>query len=157
MKITLNQLKKKDASIDGLKWFEDTFENQAEHTKIIKQLEKEKDSHDWILWLFRNFKLSGICRGWYSNGTKHYKQHYKNGKGHGIYIGWRSNGNKAFEYNFKNGDRHGISIVYDYNGNKSYEHNYKNGKLHGICTTYYFNGNKSYKDHYKNGKEIKEV
>ena len=128
MKITLDELKKKDACAEGLKWFEDTFENQAEHTEIIKQLEKEKDCDNWIDWLFRNFKLSGICRGWFSNGTKSYEWNYKNGKLHGICRGWYSNGNKWYEDHFKNGKEHGISIVYYYDGNKSYECNFKNGE-----------------------------
>ena len=80
MKITLDELKKKDACKDGLKWFKKTFGNQAEHTKIIKELEKEKDCDCWIDWLFENFKLSGICKGWYSDGTKSYEGIIKTGK-----------------------------------------------------------------------------
>jgi antitoxin component YwqK of YwqJK toxin-antitoxin module len=84
MKITLKKLKELKACKAGIKWFEEHFGEEAEHTAVIKLLEDQKDRNGYITFIFMKFKLSGKCRRWGENGELFCETNYKNGKRHGV-------------------------------------------------------------------------
>ena len=104
MKITLRMLEEKGASPEGIKWFKKNFGKETDHTKIIKKLEEEKTTTNWMGWLYCNFKLSGRYQEWYENGNKYAERNYKDGKRHGRCKLWYDNGKKSFDCTFKDGE-----------------------------------------------------
>jgi len=113
MKITIEMLDEKDACYDGMMWFMKRFGVEADHTEIIRQLEKEKATEDWMDWLIERFKLSGRAQQWWENGKKKWNCPYKNGKPHGRCQEWLDDGTKFNDYILKKGkiikDNMGVS------------------------------------------------
>ena len=103
MNLTYDMLVKKRACGSGLEYFKKHFKDGTDIWEVIKHLEEIKTSKEWTFWLFRNFKLTGICRNWYLNRTLWHENNYKNGEKDGVCKSWYSNGILAYEYNFKNG------------------------------------------------------
>jgi hypothetical protein len=94
VKITLEMLKKKDASDKFLLWFTEHFsgDGSPDHTEILQKLDDQKHRDEYGDWLLEEFGLSGTSTWWYINGAKARETHYINGKEHGIENWWYMNG-----------------------------------------------------------------
>ena len=73
------------------------------------------------------------------NGKKIEEKKFKNGKLHGIWKGWYSDGSKKFIKKYKNGVIYATSEHFDPNGSKIIQRKYKNGTLHGKQREWYPN------------------
>ena len=129
MEITLDKLEANKACGQGLFWFSERFPEGAEHTEIISRLEEEKTTTDWIEWLLKEFKLSGIARSWHPNGQLAYEWSYENGELHGESRDWYPNGQLKYEWVYENGEVHGIQRGWHPNGKLGYEQTYNHGFL----------------------------
>jgi len=103
MFITLEDLVEYGACKEGQKEFKKNFPNGIDVYELVKKLEERKDHKRYIEWLFSCFKLTGICRCWYSNGNLHYEYNIRNGRQHGICREWYGDGTLWFERNYKDG------------------------------------------------------
>ena len=129
--ITVRKLKKLNACEDSINDFINEFgKNCKIHVeKLIEILHKNKDSNGYSFWLFKTFKLTGICYGYYDTGKIYYKANYKKGKLDSEYITYYENGKISCKANFKNSLKHGERIIYHNNGIIYHKENYKNDEL----------------------------
>ena len=93
IRVTLKVLKKHNACPDAIERFKKENHEGQDVWEIINILEKEKDSNNYIWWLFEKYKLSGICQGWWENGNKCHEATFIKGKFHDRCRGWYDNGN----------------------------------------------------------------
>ena len=151
--ITVKKLRELNAYSSAIIEFINEFgKNGKIHVKkLIEILHKNKDSNGYSFWLFKTFKLTGICYDYHNNGQISYKINFKNGLRHGERIVYHSNGKIVRKTNYKNGKLHGEYISYYENGKISYKINFKNGLKHGEYISYYENNKIFYKVNYKNG------
>ena len=108
MNITLKKLKEHEACKEGIKAFKSLKRDTINIYELVKMLDDNKDSNGYIYWLFNQFKLTGVCRGWYSNGKLRYEGYYLNGQYHnteGPAINWYENGKLSYEEYYLNGEK----------------------------------------------------
>lgn len=103
MKITIDILKKNKARTELLDYFTTTFSWDAEVDvyEFIAQIHKDKKNFSH--WLYRKFKLSGICERFYGNGGINYRQNCKDGKFHGFGEYFYKNRGVRHRGNYKDG------------------------------------------------------
>jgi hypothetical protein len=105
MKITLKKLKELKACSDGLEYFEANHGNEAELDKVLEKLRLERTTTDYICWLFRNLKLSGVAEKWHEDGQLAERENYKNGELDGLREEWYEDGQLKLRENYKNGEQ----------------------------------------------------
>lgn len=93
---------------------------------------------------YKNGKLEGNRKVYYSDGTLAEDTNYKAGIKDGFSKIFSDKGKLIEEYFFKNGQYDGVASYYDGTGNKLYEGNYNNGKRVG--TWKFFENNKLFKE-----------
>jgi len=129
MKITIEMLDKKQACYDGMIWFMRYFGTEAGHTDIIRQLEKEKTTTDWMDWLYHTFQLSGRFRRWYPGGRLNEEYMCQNGKPHGRHRLWDPDGTLRIDYIYRKGKLHGRYRQWGSDGTLWVDFIYRNDKL----------------------------
>ena len=104
MEITYDLLAEKKACCNALVEFKEHFGAESVDVwDLIELLEEKKDSEGYISWLFKAFKLTGICRAWWDNGKLWSEHGYKDGLLHGIRRVWHENGALWSEENYREG------------------------------------------------------
>ena len=78
---------------------------------------------------YKDGKLDGVQRYWYSNGQLYIEENYKNGQQDGVQRYWYDNGQLNEEANYKDGKLDGIRKVWYNDGELKFELNYKNGVI----------------------------
>jgi len=149
MKITKQMLIDADACDDQVALFEKTFPDGATWPDDV---EKAGRAGLDVGWAAVKFKLSGRCRGWYSNGQLDYDENYEHGELHGRCQLWYPNGQLWYDKNYEHWKRHGRCRGWYDNGQLEYEANYEYGERHGLCRWWHSNGQLWYEDNYEHGK-----
>lgn len=127
--------------------------------EVIHDLEEQKDCKGSIPMLFKQFKLTGLCKSWHDNGNLRYEENYKKGKLDGLFFSFYPN--KALESRsfYKNDKKDGISVAFTDDNEELYEECYKKGVRDGLC--FYYNADGSgtlrYHERWKNGKLLDVV
>ena len=70
-----------------------------------------------------------ILRGYYEDGSKHYKDEFKYDERDGKYIEWYENGNKHYEMTFRDGKLNGKRFMWRESGYNELCEEHKDGKL----------------------------
>lgn len=125
MKITKKKLQNLDACKDGVDWFIENFPNGTTIDELLDRIRDKKAP--WMSWVFANFKLSGVCEAWCSNGQLGDRDNYVNGKLEGLCEWWYSNGQLASRENYVNDELDGVCEYWHLNGQLRYRENYVNG------------------------------
>jgi hypothetical protein len=125
MKITKKKLQELDACVPGVDWFESQFPEGATIEELLDRIRYKKAP--WMSWLFANFKLSGVCEGWYPNGQLCDRDSYVNGKLNGLCEWCYSNGQFASRENYVNDELDRVCEYWDKNGKLRSRENYVNG------------------------------
>lgn len=115
---------------------------------ISQTIEKQIDG-EWILFV-NNEKFTGIVLQDWEDKT--HQKTYKDGKLNGLYRAYYSYGNLAFSGNFKNGKKQGLCEWYYKNGKIKEKGNYYNGNQVDFHEWYYENGKIKEKSIIKNGE-----
>jgi antitoxin component YwqK of YwqJK toxin-antitoxin module len=129
MKITIKDLIEKDVCDEGVEWFKEHFDGEVDIWDVIKLLEEQKDSNGYIGWLFREFKLTGVCKEWHYDGKLWRRANYKDGELHGEFEWWDDDGQLRDRCNYKDGEYHGKCEWWDKDGVLTDSGIYDNGTL----------------------------
>ena len=118
MEINVKMLEGKKACAEGIDWLKKEFGENAEIEieTVIKTLETQKTTKDWIFWLFETFKLSGFAKKWHENGQLWEKCNYLEGKLHGEAKQWYDNGQLWEKCNYLDGKLHGKCLAWYQDG-----------------------------------------
>jgi antitoxin component YwqK of YwqJK toxin-antitoxin module len=80
MKITLKELEEKGICEEALERCIADGREEIEAEELLELLEEEKNTENYILWVYINFNLSGMARNWYPNGQLEIKATYEKGE-----------------------------------------------------------------------------
>ena len=100
--ITKEQLIQLQASEGFLDYFNENFPDGGKIKDILEQIKKDKKNYSY--WLFENFKLSGLCEGFYENGNIRYRWNYVDGKLNGLCEWFYNNGKIESRENYIHGE-----------------------------------------------------
>lgn len=103
---------------------------------------------------YKNGKLDGTFRSFFTNGQLAVELNYIEGKMNGLVTTFYPEGQLRNERRYNNSKLDGIFRAYDEDGKLFFEIEYKNGIQHGIDKTFYKSGTIEYKDLYSNGRMI---
>jgi len=154
MKINVNLLLENYIETINSDWFVGKFgqNKDIEHMDILKALFEEKRGGDFAYWLFKTFKLSGICF-LFEDGYITSEISYKEGVRDGICKTFYRKYLLAEECTYKNGVKDGIYKEY-YKAGKirrvREQRNYIKGLMEGKCEEFYENGRTQYLTTYVN-------
>lgn len=101
---------------------------------------------------YKNDKLDGSYRSYYSNGNPNIITHYYNGFENGKFVQHYINNNLRIVTYYKNGHKNGKYGFYNVGGKLIYETYYKNGKKDGLTRSYYDDGSIKEKKFYVNDR-----
>jgi antitoxin component YwqK of YwqJK toxin-antitoxin module len=87
-----------------------------------------------------NGLLSGLARGWHTNGQLEVEENFTNGVSHGLRIKWHENGLKAAETMIVAGKVHGKFRRWNEQGQLVEEMELKDGTPDGLCMSWYASG-----------------
>ena len=135
----------------NVKWFYITKKEikklKAKGEDVVYQKKFERN--------YKNGKLHGNYREWYSDGSPKLRASYYKGQIDGMYTRWYPNGNVRMEARYIEGTRAGIYKEYYENGNIRIDYLYTaTGQQDGNQTEYRMNGFKMHQRIYKMGKLI---
>jgi antitoxin component YwqK of YwqJK toxin-antitoxin module len=152
MKITLKELIEKEICEEALERCRADGREEIEVEELLELLEEEKNTEEYILWVYRNLCLSGMARNWYPDGQLQEKTTFENGKLHGEYERYYSDGQLQEKTTYEKGKMHGEFESYYPSGQLKIKSTFENGKQHGDYESYYPNGQLEIKTTYENGK-----
>ena len=104
---------------------------------------------------YKDGKMNGIGKEYYSDGTIRTETPYKNNKPNGVVKTYDVLGNLESEVPFTDNEIDGVAKYYRTNGKLRFEISYKNGILDGAHRIYNeFDGSILSEEFYKDGKKI---
>ena len=132
---------------------------------IKKQLVKGKNDGDYegyfdigkdaveYMATYKNDKIEGVLKEYYSNGTLYKETNFKNHQKKGIERTYNADGLKIAEVNYLNDELNGAYTTYHNNGNVEQESVLENGYYTGNSISYHYNNEVAIKRTYNsNGK-----
>jgi len=84
-------------------WFKNNCKEGVLTSTVLKKLNKDVNYNNWQMYLFRIYKLSGVCKIYYRGLQLKGRLSYKNGKLDGLYELFYRNGDFKEESHYKKG------------------------------------------------------
>jgi len=97
---------------------------------------------------------TGSWKGWYENGTKHWKVDFVTGRMDGKWKAWWDNGQKQAKGSFEAGSKDGLFKHWYQNGKHRAKGHYDDDKEDGCWTEWHENGKRASKGAYADGTKV---